>query len=232
MISVLTPKLVIPIAIAFLLLPCSAQQKETTTLRFVTFPTYAGGETIELLTGEGKMIPIELPTNSLSPAYQIENIRKCVLGEETVDEEGKPSFDIYGQAPMLGSRNQIILVIRKGEKLSDGLELTAFDGGQNGFNGGKYILMNASTVDIAGNLGTSKFALKPDSHVLLAPKASEEKNGRKYLYTTVYFRKGKVTRPFYSSTWRLSDAARCMVFFHHDPHTKQIRTHTIRSYIE
>ncbi|MFK7852412.1 MAG: hypothetical protein AB8D78_15665 [Akkermansiaceae bacterium] len=212
-------------------LPCLAQQQPVTKLRFVTFPVYMPDKPIELFLGDGKSIPIVLPTNSLSETYDIK-IRQCILGKPTVDDEGNPSFITYGQTPLLSSKEQIILVTRKGEKPSDGFKLTAFAGGQNGFGGGKYLMMNAAKVDIAGNLGASKFSIKPNQHILLAPKPSKVKNNRKYLFTKIYFRKDDVIRPFYTSTWRFSEMARCMVFFHHDEHTNQLRTHTIRNYLE
>jgi len=213
-------------------LPCAAQEKQITNVRFVTFPVLTGGEAVELIVGDGKTTAIELPTNSLSKPYQIENIRKCTLGKTVTDDEGKASFTVYGQTAALTSKEQIILVIRKGAKLSDGLELTAFDSSQKGFGGGKYFLMNASNVDIAGKIGSSTFKLTPNKHTLLAPKPSKVENNRKYLYTEIHFRKGDLQRPFYTSTWRFSENARCMVFFHHDENSKQLRTHTIRHYTE
>jgi hypothetical protein len=66
---------------------------------------------------------------------------------------------------------------------------------------------------------------------LLAPDPSEVREERKYLYITLYFRKGEEARPFYSSTWRFSEKARSIVLFYHDPHTDRLRTHTIRDYI-
>ncbi len=226
-------KLILASVIAATIQPASAQEKVITSVRFVTFPVYTPTEPIELIVGDGSLVPIELPTNSLSPVYRMENIQKCILGKKVVDKEGKPSFEIYGQTPKLSSTDQIILVTSKGAKPSDGFEMIPFDGSEDGFGGGKYLLLNASEADIAGNIGTSKFSIKPNQHKLIAPTPSkEETDGRKYLYTTVYFRTGDIIRPFYSSTWRLSDKAKCMVFFHHDPNTKQLRTHTIRHYIE
>jgi len=99
-------------------------------------------------------------------------------------------------------------------------------------SGGKYLFFNAAKVAVAGELGGSKFALEPLKHLLVSPKPSEERANRKYLYTTLYFRKGEEAQPFYTSTWRFSEQARSMVFFYHDPHTGQLRLHTIRDYIE
>ena len=209
-----------------------AQNDLGVNVRFVTFPVLLSTEPVELYLGKGESVEIQLPTNSLSKPYRVNNVSACALGKSGMDEEGNPKFDIYGQTPLLSSREQIILVTLKGREPSEGLELTAFDSSRKGFNGGKYLLMNASKADIAGNLGASKFALRPNQHMLLAPKASEEKNNRKYLYTKFFFRSGETTRPFYTSTWRFSEQARCMVFFHHDPHSKQLRTHTIRNYLE
>lgn len=230
--NLLLPKILPFLCVALSALPSAAQEGQVTNLRFVTFPVYTADQKVELFIGEGKTVPIELPTNSLSQPYKLEGINKCLLGKTVVNEEGDSSFVTYGQTPVLSSKDQIILVTREGEKASDGFKLTPFDASRNGFNGGRYLMMNASNADIAGTIGETKFAIKPNKHVLLAPKPSKVKNGRKYLFTTVYFRKGDIVRPFYTSTWRFSDQARCMVFFHHDENTKQLRTHTIRNYIE
>lgn len=95
-----------------------------------------------------------------------------------------------------------------------------------------YFFINAARVDIAVKLGDEKFALKPRKHKLVQPKPSKVKGKRKYLYTYIVFRNGAKAISFYESTWRFSKKARCMAFLYHDPHTKQLRPHTIRDYIQ
>lgn len=207
-------------------------QDEQVSLRFVSFPILKDPKPVELITGEGKTIEVELPTNSLSPAYKVPKLQSWVLGDTVTGGDGKPSFKVHGQIGAGSTMNQLVLVVRKGIADEDGYDLVCFDGDAGGFSGGKYIFLNGSSVDVAGEVGDLKFALKPKKHALLAPKPSAEKNDRKYLYVTLYFRKGENAKPFYTNTWRFSEGARTMVVFYHDPHNQRLRTHTIRDYIQ
>jgi len=208
----------------------SAQEKQV-SVQFVAFPLTANPKPVELLTGEGKTIEVEMPGNSLSPVYKVPAMGNWALGKTTEGPDGKPVFGSYGQTRATGSDKQLVLVIRKGGEDSDGLEMVAFDSGSKGFGGGKYLFLNGSKVDVAGDAGGTKFALKPKKHALIAPQPSEVREERKYLYVTLFFRKGEAATPFYSSTWRFSEKARTVVLFYHDPHNERLRTHTIRDYV-
>jgi hypothetical protein len=187
-------------------------------------------EPIELLIGEGKTLEIEIPTNSISEAYEVPALSTWSLGETTTNEEGKNIFEVYGKTKSSGSTEQLILVIRKGSDDAEGLDLTAIKNSNEGFNGGKYILMNASRVEIAGTIGTAKFALKPNKYKLISPEPTKIQDDRKYCFAQFFFRKNEDIEPFFSATWRFNEKARSMVFFYHDPKTQQLRVHTIRSY--
>ncbi len=210
---------------------CFAQEDQV-ELQFVTFPKIANAEPIELLIGKGKTMKVELPTNSLSPVYKVNRLKQWVLGKSSTGADGKFVFDTYGKAASLASAKQLVLVIRKGANDSDGFKLILMSNQQSKFGGGKYFFMNAAKVDIAIKIGDTKFALKPRAHKLVQPNPSKVEGKRKYLYTYLHFRKGTKAIPFYESTWRYSEKARCMVFFYHDPHTNQLRTHSIRDYIQ
>jgi len=206
-------------------------QERRVSVQFVAFPITADPKPVELLIGEGKSIKVELPSNNLSRSYEVPLMENWALGKTVEGPDGKPAFDIYGQARATAGDKQVVLVIRKGVDDSEGLELVSFDSGSKGFGGGKYLFLNGAKIDVAGDVGGTKFALKQKSHALLAPSPSEIKEERKYLYITLFFRKGENATPFYSSTWRFSEKARTMVFFYHDPHTDRLRTHTIRDYV-
>ena len=201
-------------------------------LQFVSFPKSLDSKPVELLIGEEKTMLVEMPTNSISPVYKVKPLSKWMIGKTTVDDEGKPSFDVYGQAPAISSTKQLILVIRKGKDDADGLKLIPMDYSQAGFGGGKYLLLNAANIDIAGAIGTAKFALKPGKYTLLAPKPTKVKGERKYCFAKFFYRKGKNTQPFFSSTLRFNKGARSMVFFYIDPKTKHLKLHTIRKYVK
>ena len=218
-------------ALCFLPLTCLSQEDKV-QLQFVSFPRLTTAEPVELLIGEGKTVKVELPTNRLSPVYTVDRLSKWALGKSSTDKEGNFKFETYGSAASLSSNRQLVLVIRKGALDSDGFKFIMMDNSLKKFGGGMYFFMNASKVDIAVKLGNEKLALKPRAYKLVKPEPSEVKDKRKYLYTLVHYRRGNEAIPFYTSTWRYSDRARCMVFFYHDPHTNQLRTHTIRNYIE
>lgn len=212
--------------------PMLHAQEQEVTVRFISFPINNGEEAIELIAGEGKTIKVELPTNRLSAEYKVPRLQKWVLGQ-TVEgaEEGEKTFDVFGEVGALGSGAQIVLVIRGGPDKPNGFSLTAFDAGQAGFTGGSYLFFNASKVDIAATLGESQIALKPQTHKLLTPTLSKEEKEGSQVHTRIYFRRGEEAVPFYTSAWRFNQKARSMVFFHHDIHTGQLRTHTIRDYL-
>jgi|TARA_B110000908_G_scaffold83705_1_gene100150 hypothetical protein len=222
--------------IAFLSLclvsPSCFAQEEQVTLQFVSFPKLSNSKPVELFIGEGKTIEVELPTNRLSPTYKVDRLAQWELGKSSIGADEKPVFETYGKATSIASNKQLILIIRKGANDSDGFKMIVMDKQQSKFGGGDYFFMNASTVSIGLKIGDKQLLLKPRSHELIKPAPSKVKGKRKYLYTYFYYRKKDKMVPFYNSTWRYSKKARCMVFFYHDTHTKQLRTHSIRNYIE
>lgn len=207
-----------------------AKPEATVNLRFVSFPKAATAVPIELLIGGEKTMAVELPTNSISQTYQVPALATWTLGKTSTNEEGKSIFQVFGKTQSIGANEQLILVVRKGSDDADGLELTAVKNNSEGFGGGKYFLLNATSVDIAGSIGTSKFSLKPKTHDLIAPNPTSTEGDRKYCFSQFYFHHKDETQPFFSATWRFNEKARSMVFFYHDPKTKQLRVHTIRSF--
>lgn len=209
----------------------SSAQQEEVQLQFISFPRIAKPKPIELLVGDGKTLEITAPTNRLSRIYRVNRMSKWVIGKSTTDEKGKLSFDVLGEAPAIAAKKQLILIVRKGKKNSEGLELIPLNNNISNFGGGKCFLMNASKVDIAGSIGGEKFALKPSRHVILTPSASNKKDNLKYSNAYIFFRKNNKPEPFFSSVWRLSDKARNLVFIYHEPVNNRLRLHIIRDYI-
>lgn len=82
-----------------LLLPCAAQEGESVTLQFLSFPRAINPEPIELVVGEGKTIKVETPSNELSPRYKIKLQSTWMVGETLVGTDGKPAFNVFGKAP-------------------------------------------------------------------------------------------------------------------------------------
>lgn len=229
----LSTRILLIVALACVLMPWSASaQEKKVSLQFVAFPLSSDPKPVELLIGEGKSVQVELPSNSLSQTYQVPAMKNWRLGKTIEGTDGKPAFSLYGQTPASSSEKQLVLVIRKGNEDADGFDMVSFDSDSTGFGGGKYLFLNGAKVDIAGDAGGSKFALRRLDHAIVAPKPSEVNNKHKYLYITLYFREGEEATPFYSSTWRFSEKARTIVFFYHEPHNGRLRTHTIRDYLQ
>ena len=211
-------------------LVCSGQENDI-SLQFISFPKIANAEPVELLLPDGKSIKVELPTNRLSPIYKVKPMAQWALGESSVNDKGEFVFNTYGKAPSIASTSQLILVLRDGPNDSDGLTLIPMDNSAVNFGGGKFLFMNASKVDIAVEIGDAKLKLEPRQHKMVQPKPSKSEGERKYLYVYLHFRKGTEAVPFYDSTWRYNENVRSMVFLYHDPNTQQLRTHTIRDYL-
>jgi hypothetical protein len=206
-------------------------QSEKVTLHFIAFPKVADPQPVELLIGETETIQVELPTNNISMAYQVPALKTWLLGESSGENGKEFNFNSYGQVASTGTRTQLILVTRKGQNNGEGLRLTALDYSDTGFHGGEYLFVNATMVDIAGIIGNEKFALKPSFHKIVAPKPTRKEGDRKYSYARFFFRNKETAKGFFSATWRINDRKRSTVFFYHDPHTKQIRLHIVRSFV-
>ena len=214
--------------IALCISPCLGQEPAKVSLRFLSFPKATDPIKVELQISEGKTITIEAPSNEFSPSVDITSTGVWSVGETVKDPEGKTVFKEYGRTNAVNSPQQLLLLVRKGKENTDGFELVALDGRVDGFGGGKFLFMNAAKVDIAGVVGSEKFAVKPGKFSIIKPKG--EAGNKKLVHTTLYFRKDDQPMPFFSSTWPLSDAARCLIFFYHDPDTNNLRLHTIRDF--
>lgn len=210
------------------LLPCSAQEAASVTLRFLSFPRAINPEPVELLVGEGKTIKVEIPTNEFSVPYKVTLQTVWAVGETVTGKDGKPVFTVFGKAAALASSQQMVLLVHKGKDNADGFEVIPIDSRGTEFGGGKFLLMNAAKIDIGGVLGKEKFAIKPGQHTIIKPKADSDM--KDLCNVVLYYRKDDKPKPFFSSTWPLSDKARGLIFFYHDPGTQRLRIHSIRDF--
>jgi hypothetical protein len=151
-----------------------------------------------------------------------------VVGETTDGPDGKPMFKELGRTTAPASPQQILMLVRKGKDIADGFDLIALDSRTSGFGAGKYLFMNAAKVEVAGVVGEEKLVVKPNQHIIIKPKIP---NGEHTVHAALYFRKNDEAKPFFSSEWRISDDARNLIFFYHDPQTTHIRLHAIKDYI-
>lgn len=210
------------------LIPCSAQEEENITLQFLSFPKSLDPKPVELQIGDGKTLEVEIPTVELSKTYKVKRLSTWAVGKSDVDKDGKPTFTVFGQAKALDSSKQLILLVRKGADNADGMEVIPINNDVGNFGGSKFLFMNAAKVDIAGETGGVKFAIKPGAHTIVKPKA--ESDGRTF-HAMFYFRMDNEAVPFFSSKWPISDSINNLIFFYHDPETKRLRMHTIRNFL-
>lgn len=216
-------KNILRIALALLAIPlCHAQEEEKITLQFLAFPKHISPEPIELLISEEKTIPIDTPGNELSQEYRVPRPSTIVVGITTKNAEGDPVFQVLGHAPALASKSQIILLLRKGEEISDGFVVLPIDGAMGHFPGGNYLFINASELAIGGIIGDKKFALKPGQKSLLKPAATHKGGGCQI--TLSYQKdetdtKGKI---FFDTRWSVNEKFRTLVFFYQDPESKKL----------
>jgi hypothetical protein len=198
------------------------------SLQFLTFPKSMEIMKVEMIIGEGRTMTIDVSSNELSQVVRVPALPAWVFGKMETDENNKPIFKTYGQTKALSNDKQLILLIRKGKELADGLEVRAIANDISNFGGGEFLFMNAAKVDIAGETGGVTFALKPGAMTIIKPKAEE--NGRLF-HAMFYFRRDEEPRPFFSSKWPISDTTRGLIFFYHDPDSAQLRLHTIRHFM-
>lgn len=210
-----------------LLLPCFAQEPANISLQFLSFPKSTEPLLIQLLIGQGKTVELKVPCNELTQPIQVARQASWAFGETLIGTDDKPYFKIHGQATALAAPSQFILLVRKGNLLADGIDVIPIANDVNSLGGGKFLFMNAAKVDIAGEVGGSKFVIKPGMHNIINPKPDE--SGTMF-HTVFYYRDGDNPRAFFSSTWPYVNKGRSMVFFYSDPNTKQMNFHTIRDF--
>jgi hypothetical protein len=215
-------------SLSFCLLPCSAQNAGTVSVRFLSFPKSMEPVKVQLRLAEGKSLDIEAPSNWFSPALSVAPAGVWSVGETIDGPDGKPLFKELGRTTAPASPQQMLLLVRKGNDNAAGFDLIALDGRVNSFGGGKFLFMNAAKVDIAGVVGDEKFVVKPGQHTIVKPKVE---NGKRTFHTQLFFRKNDEAQSFFSSKWPVSATARALIFFYHDPATLHIRMHTIRDFL-
>lgn len=216
---------------SLLVMPCVAQDKDMAEVQLVLVPKVAIEKPVELLAGDGKLIPVDLPTNKLSQAYKLAKPHHWSIGHTAKDKEGKRVFKPMAKAEVLEADKQIVVVTPKGADGGKGFNIIPFANDTAGFTGGTYLIINVSEKHITGNLSNSKFSIQPKHCKLLTPKASEKKNGREYLHSIFKHGKDKNSKAFYTNTWRFNDKARTIVFIHHDPSGEHLNVSTIRSFL-
>lgn len=207
----------------------SYAQEELMSLKFITFPMTMEPMKVELLLSEGRTMELLVPSNELGPTLRVPRMASLVFGESIINKEQKPEFKIYGQGKPSAGPKQLVLLIRKGKDMSSGLEIRAISSDINEFAGGKLLFVNATKIDIAGDVGKKPFTLKPGMHTIIKPKLEE--NGRLAEVKFWFNNKGEAV-PFFNSMWPVADQYRGLIFFYHDPNNdNKIQIHSFRDFL-
>ena len=199
-------------------------------LSFVSFPRAFSVEPVELLVGPEETIEVQMPSHTVSAPVQVPQLGSWQLGKSGQDEEGNFTFEVFGSVQASSSKNQTLVVFRSRDAEKPTFKVVRLDGDASGFAGGSQFFYNATKAPIAAIAGDQKFALKPGQYKLTRAKASYERDGREYLSVEFFYQVKDRQEKFESTTWRLNEKVRYMVFFYHDERTRQITTHLLRSY--
>lgn len=203
-------------------LPCAAQQQEegTVSLQFLAFPKQLRPEPVELVVGERKTIRVETPGNELSPTYEMpRRVGAIVVGETIENDRGEDKFKTYGRAKLIDAKEQIILLVRKGKSNSDGFSILPLDGELANFNGGSYLFINASKLNVAGKIGDKQFKLKPGQREMLQPEATHAGGG---CQVTLAYENDEKWKVFRDTRWSTNNRYRSLVFFLQDPNSGRL----------
>lgn len=204
---------------ACIIAPGLRAQEKTLKLQFLAFPKQMRPQPVELLIGEGKTIEVQTPGHELSPEYEVPALSAIVVGKTVVNEEGEQSFEVYGQAKSLGSGTQIILLMRKGKENEDGFAVLPINADLSSFKGASFLVINASTMNVAGKIGDTEFALKPSQQRLIKPKPSHDGN---LCQVTFFYQRDDRWKKFRDTRWPSNDNYRSFVFFFQDPETGRL----------
>lgn len=197
----------------------SNAQEKTIKLRFLGFPQVPNPQPVELLVGDGKTIKVDTPGNELSQPYSVPVLASISVGETVTNEKNESVFKVYGSAKAINAEELIVLLLRKGQKPSDGFVVLPVDAGRTGFKPASYLFINASNLEVGGVIGDQKFAMKPGQRRMLQPKPNHADG---ICQVTLSYMKGDEWKTVYDTRWPASDKFRSMVFFYQDPGTGRL----------
>ena len=200
--------------IAAVVMASAQEEIENITLQFVSFPQGNRAKPVELLVGEGETIKVNTPSNEFSKRYTVPNMESIVLGETTLDEEGNSTFSIYGQGKHKGTKNQIVLLLKRGKEHSDGFVVHCIDADETKFGGASFLFINVSKIEVGGKIGDTEFSLEPGQQEIIKPEANH--SGGVCQVTFAYKRPDK-WKTFHDTRWPAHEKVRAMVFFYQNP---------------
>lgn len=190
------------------------------TLQFIAFPKISNPEPVELMIKEEITLPVSTPGHELTKPYKVPALDVINIGKTVVGDDGEAVFQKYGSAKSVSS-NQIILLLRKGSKNSDGFTLIPIDASSAGFGGASFLFINVSKLALGGVIGDTKIALKPGERKLIKPKPNHAQD----ICQVTLFYQTKVAdkwKKFYDTRWPADKKVRSLIFFYQNPKTGRL----------
>lgn len=176
----------------------------------LSFPKHSP-EKVELLIGPKKTVEITLQSHALTAALKVPRLAVWKFGKSTTNASGEFQFLSYGQVKPLTAKKQVVLLMRKGATLKDGLNVRTLDGGKAAFGAAQMLFVNMTKVNIGGVVGGQKIALRPGKHVIIKPKADR---GKDLSYASLQYPRNGKWRSFFSTNWPVLKEARGLVFIY------------------
>ena len=194
-------------------------QDATVKMRFLAFPALPEPEPVELVVGEGKTIKVDTPGHEMTLPYTVPKLGTIMVGKTGVNEEGKPAFQSYGQAAAIAAKEQIILLLRKGESNSDGFVVLPINGDLDTFGGAQFHFINTSSFRIGGRIGDKTLQLDPGKRAMVKPVPDFDDGICQV--SLAYFRDNQ-WKKFFDTRWPANEKTRALVFFYQNPKTGRL----------
>lgn len=211
------------LTLAVTLATSGAARAQEVQIECLSFPKHAV-ETIELLVGKEETIPVTLQSHALTTPLKVPRSATWQFGKSTTDKEGKFRFKTFGAIKPLGASKQLLLFIREGPAVADGLKVVALDAGKTGFGASKMMLMNLADRPVAGQVGGQRFVLAPRKHVVIKPAADRGKN---LCFADLRYQRDGKWRAFFSTNWPVLPDARGLIFIYNDPRSVSLKIHSV-----
>lgn len=197
----------------------ASAQETTLQMRFLAFPPHPQPEPVELVTGEGQTIQVDTPGHEMTVPYTVPKLATIVVGKSSVGEGGKPVFQTFGQAPAINAKQQIVLLLRKGEKNADGFVVLPINGDLETFGGAHFYFINTSSYQIGGRIGDKKIQMDPGQRTMVKP-APDFPGG--ICQVSLAYMRDKEWKMFFDTRWPANEKTRALVFFYQNPKTGKL----------
>jgi len=218
-------------ACAMLMAVCprlAAQDEDQVTVQFVRVPGTEDDRSAVLRLADDKTMEVQLPSSSLSEAYQVPRQQRWVLGKQEQGDDGQQTFKAMGDASATAGKHQVVVVIDKGAMNDGRLQLIVMDLEPKA---DCFQFVNASSFEISGELGVERFGIAPGEHALLKAEASSsDEHQRRFCEVAFNFLKGKEYVRFFDGNWRLEDHTYALVIFHLEAVADKLKMTVIREF--